>query len=71
MQFLARTNDHKLSFSDIDLLALRSMLFSSVLIWLSKSIMLDAAKVTFVSSAYILWEPRLKQFDQKEKRTNY
>ena len=57
-------------------LSQRLMLFSSVLIWVSRSIMLDAAKVTFVSSACILGKPRLKQFDkslnidQKEKRIN-
>ena len=38
------------------------MLFSSVLIWVSRPSMSDAAKVTFVSSAYILGEPKLKQF---------
>ena len=48
----------------LNLLALRQrlMLFSSVLIWVSRPSMSDAAKVTFVSSAYILGEPRLKQF---------
>ena len=42
-------------------LSQRSMLFNSVLIWVSRLIELDAAKVTFVSSAYILGEPRLRQ----------
>ena len=48
----------------LNLLALsqRLMLFSSVLILVSRPGMSDAAKGTFVSSAYILGEPRLKQF---------
>ncbi|PFX13552.1 OTU domain-containing protein, partial [Stylophora pistillata] len=44
----------------------RLMLLSSVLIWVSRPCMSDAAKVTFVSSAYILGEPRLKQFGYVE-----
>jgi len=48
------------------------MLLSSVFIRVSRSTMLDAEKVTFVSLAYILGEPRFKLFgksltiDQKE-----
>ena len=46
----------------LHLLALSQRLvrYNSILIWVSRSIMLDAAKVTFLSSAYILGEPRLK-----------
>ena len=43
-------------------LSQRLMLFGLVLIWVSRPSMSDVAKVTFVSSAYILGEPRLKQF---------
>ena len=39
----------------------RLMLFSSVLIWVSRPTMSDAAKVTFVSAAYILGDSRLKK----------
>ena len=48
----------------LNLLALsqRLMLFSSVLIWVPRPSMSNAAKVTLVSSAYTLGEPRLKQF---------
>ena len=47
-------------FATLRLIALsqRLMLFSSVLIWVSRPSMPDAAaKVTFVSSAFILGEP--------------
>ena len=48
----------------LNLLALsqRSICFSSLLIWVSRSAKLDEEKVTLVSSAYILGEPMFKQF---------
>ena len=64
--FLPRANNHKLRFGNTEgnLLALsqRSIRFSSLLIWVSRSARLDAEKVTLVSSAYILGAPMFKQF---------